>query len=972
MSNDFLFLSFCNQSFSPSHAALLASLSGDQFQWIDLSSLPGADVGSFSGVCGVCEVPGGVVFVTQGERVFLVYYSFEAIGSLASWIELSLCKDAHSVVFFDNYVYVVSTGTNQVVRTSFANKSFGLEEHYWSFPGVDNDRDIVHLNGLSLDGGRLIASCFGERNSSGHWSDRGQVFYLDTGEIICDGLTQPHSPLIQEEWFYVAESKKHCVFAYERVALDWCLRWCIDVGGYARGLVRYEDQLLVGISASRKYSRSTSLPLESFDSSDAHVIAVSSDGKSSRMLSVLDGFGYEIYELLPLRCLGEPMTRHEALLLRMKEAERLFKSYMTDYERALFALNDERKERDLITQDRLVSIIMPTYNRGHLIRESIISVLEQSYRGFELIIIDDGSSDNTREVVLSFDDPRVRYVYQDNMGRSVARNRAAAIAKGKYLAFIDSDDLFLPGKLALQVAYLDTHPGVGLVYTSAYCIDDFGNYLEHKYLAERSGFIYKDIAFFTAVTVTLPTVMTYKKIFDSVGGFDESMHRFEDTDLWRRVSKNYRIDAISEFTCLLRTHVGNSLAVQCPDEIERAIDYYAEKILHEDSEFDFRDRCIGLSGLYRYYSVALLADKFSEVGNRLLAKSFQYERMSLSGLHSEAGVPKSEPLVSVILPTYNRGHLLRESIFSVLNQTYRNFELIVVDDGSTDETASVVAAIADSRIRYVYQQNGGRSKARNHALSLAQGELIAFLDSDDIYLPDKLARQVVYLQSHPGTRMIYTSAHCIDASGQYLEHKYYAEKSGHLYEDIAFFTPVTITLPTVMAYKEIFDHVGGFDEGMHRFEDTDMWRRISKICRIDAMPEFTCLLRTHAGNVLESQCGASIENSILYYAEKIMAEDNDIDLAVRYGGIAGLFRYYGLAMLSVPRFSEVGVRLLEQEKKYLKMKASVSSVRFSREFIVSILSRVVRRGRGAVKYCYYHLLNFLYRNYSLLKKIIKG
>lgn len=298
--------------------------------------------------------------------------------------------------------------------------------------------------------------------------------------------------------------------------------------------------------------------------------------------------------------------------------------------------------------------------------------------------------------------------------------------------------------------------------------------------------------------------------------------------------------------------------------------------------------------------------------------------MSVTG----SGYPPDEMKprqVSVIVPTYNRAHLIGDSIKSVLAQTYSDFELVIVDDGSKDNTAEVIAAFSDPRIRYIYQPNRGRSNARNHALSLATGKYITFLDSDDLYCPDKIKLQVDYLDSHPGVGMVYTSAHCINEEGEMLAHKYIASVSGLIYGSIAFFTPVTITLPTVMTYKAVMDHVGGFDEGLHRFEDTDMWRRISKSFRIEAMPDFTCLLRTHDDNSLLNQDPEQIEIALGYYSTKILDEDVEYDLAIRRKGLAGLYRYYGYALMTVPEFSEKGKELLAIANGYAPDTSSVDS-----------------------------------------------
>lgn len=269
-----------------------------------------------------------------------------------------------------------------------------------------------------------------------------------------------------------------------------------------------------------------------------------------------------------------------------------------------------------------------------------------------------------------------------------------------------------------------------------------------------------------------------------------------------------------------------------------------------------------------------------------------------------------QPKVSVIIPTYNREKFIGEAIQSVLDQTFQDFEVIVVDDGSTDRTGDVVQAFASEKVQYVYQSNRGRSNARNHALGLAKGRYIAFLDSDDLYLPDKLALQVDYMDSHPEIGMVYTSAYCIDENGVRTKDEYEATVSGWVYEHIAFFVPVTITLPTVMVRKEVFDKVGEFDEAMERFEDTDMWRRISKHYQINALHERTCLLRTHIDNALAAQDPSQISGALDYYVKKIGREDSDVGIILRRKGIARLYGYYGAAMMSNQQWRARGYSLL--------------------------------------------------------------
>ena len=252
-----------------------------------------------------------------------------------------------------------------------------------------------------------------------------------------------------------------------------------------------------------------------------------------------------------------------------------------------------------------------------------------------------------------------------------------------------------------------------------------------------------------------------------------------------------------------------------------------------------------------------------------------------------------------------------------MRQSYPDFELIVVDDGSTDSTANVVDSINDDRLIFLSQENRGRSAARNRALTRARGRYIAFLDSDDLYLADKLERQIAYMDRHPDVGMIYTSAHCIDEWGNLLdEHPYVASVEGEIYKQVAFFRPVTITLPTVMVRREVLESVGCFDEVMERFEDTDLWRRIAKRYRVGVITEATCRLRTHADNALLSQNPLKIISSIEYYVAKVFREDADVGIDFLKEGASRLYEYYGTAFISIPGWRRDGLSLLKMSATY--------------------------------------------------------
>lgn len=227
-----------------------------------------------------------------------------------------------------------------------------------------------------------------------------------------------------------------------------------------------------------------------------------------------------------------------------------------------------------------VSIIIPTFNRSALLKQALISCMEQTYQDFEVIIIDDGSTDDTKQMVEGLNSKKITYIYQENCGRSRARNKALTLAKGKYITFLDSDDLYLPNKLEVEVKALEENPSFGAVCSAALNVDINGKLHPYVYQVPPSGWIYKDIALYIPYTICLPTVMAHRKVFDKVGLFDTQQNRFEDTDMWRRIAKNYKFFTISEPLCKIRYHEGNEM--EHPELVYESVKYYIDKVIRED------------------------------------------------------------------------------------------------------------------------------------------------------------------------------------------------------------------------------------------------------------------------------------------------------------------------------------------------------------------------------------------------------
>lgn len=185
------------------------------------------------------------------------------------------------------------------------------------------------------------------------------------------------------------------------------------------------------------------------------------------------------------------------------------------------------------------------------------------------------------------------------------------------------------------------------------------------------------------------------------------------------------------------------------------------------------------------------------------------------------------PQVSVIIPTYNRGSFISAAIESVLNQTYKDYEILVVDDGSTDNTKANVARYGGP-VRYIYQPNQGVSAARNKGIKHAIGTYISFLDSDDVFLPMKLEEQMNYIRNHPDCKFIYSWYYKTNANGdiKMLRKNVSCKNQEHL-QYCLITRRLGIRTSTVLIHKECFEKAGLFNPNYWRSQDWDMWLRLA-------------------------------------------------------------------------------------------------------------------------------------------------
>lgn len=248
------------------------------------------------------------------------------------------------------------------------------------------------------------------------------------------------------------------------------------------------------------------------------------------------------------------------------------------------------------------SIVMPCYNRAHLIGEVVAAVLQQEYPDFELLLVDDGSRDNLREVAEAVADPRVRYFYKENGERGAARNYGARHARGRYVNFFDSDDEMYPNHLRVVKAYLDQHGEVEVVHTGYERLDEYNRLVAEMYEwpASTNELLLHDNPFACNAVFVRRDVALANPFVE-----DRQLASTEDWELWLRLACQYTLHPIREKTFCLREHSGRSLNTIAPETVRQRDELFGQLVRQNPL---FAKRFPGYTGQFvadRYTFIAL-------------------------------------------------------------------------------------------------------------------------------------------------------------------------------------------------------------------------------------------------------------------------------------------------------------------------------------------------------------------------------
>lgn len=572
----------------------------------------------------------------------------------------------------------------------------------------------------------------------------------------------------------------------------------------------------------------------------------------------------------------------------------------------------------------LVSIVMPTFNSEKYLLEAVKSVKDQTETRWELIIVDDASTDNTLQLAKreSVIDDRIIVLKQDvNSGPSVTRNLGITKARGDFVAFLDADDLLSPTAISERVSALKADPKAVGSYCDPILFADDGGHLGRLFTPDTVGF--PDL-----VENKFPTslVLLRRIALTEEGGFDESLRFGEDWDLWLRLARTgarfvkasgckvfYRqypesmthpkasldceqrlsvmerawkedpsckrplkefksgmgaavqiatkskrafatalaelVSGVTESANELMQYVSpdvlvvlnsQGLAAQCKFMIRKSLcwterDWYNNISAHRLQIEEFlRAHHIAEDEVFvaRFYSY-LFEPRSTHIANVFAAgwKIFiNYavgtfgKRRSWGRLYAGKSTGQGLPLVTIVTPSYRHAEFIEGTLDSVAGQDYPLIEHIVVDGGSDDGTLEILEARKD-QLSYVSEPDTGQSNAINKGFAKANGEIVAWLNSDDVYYSSDVVSAVVrFFARYPDVDVVYGRGDFVDADGKSLREAFVQRDSSKL--AYSFASTVGILQPAVFFRKSVIDKVGPLDESNGNCMDYEFWLRI--------------------------------------------------------------------------------------------------------------------------------------------------
>jgi glycosyltransferase involved in cell wall biosynthesis len=448
----------------------------------------------------------------------------------------------------------------------------------------------------------------------------------------------------------------------------------------------------------------------------------------------------------------------------------------------------------------LVSAIVSTFNSEKFIRGCLEDLENQTIADkLEIIVINSGSQQNEEAVVKEFQKiyRNIVYIKTEREGLYAAWNRAVKAASGQFLTSANTDDRHRKDAFEIMADTMLANSDIALVYADQILTDTPNPVFENHHALMTIEWPEFSMQRLLNNCCVGSQPVWRKSLHDEIGLFDETLTCAADWDFWIRAAQKHNFKHISQ---VLGLYYRNEQGIE-----------HGRKI----------------HSLYERYAVG------RRYGNAYLPAAQQYQA-------------QGNPLVTILTAVHNCRDHIAGAIESVLVQTYRNFEMIIVDDGSTDQTADVIRNFKEDSIKYFFKKNGGVSSARNLGLKKSAGSFIVILDSDDMLMPDFLEKHLQTFEQYPDTDMVYCDDCFIDNNDvprRILDRPEYKDRKSLISGLFSSGYPI-VPFRTCIR-KSVFDKIGFYDEALLVYEDYEMLMRFIKLgLKMRRLPQAMYLRRT--------------------------------------------------------------------------------------------------------------------------------
>jgi glycosyltransferase involved in cell wall biosynthesis len=550
-----------------------------------------------------------------------------------------------------------------------------------------------------------------------------------------------------------------------------------------------------------------------------------------------------------------------------------------------------------------VTVLLPLFNAARYIEAALDSLLAQTFTDFDVLIIDDGSTDESAEIAAQYAarDSRFRLIrHAENRGIVPTLNEGLDLITSPFIARMDADDIALPTRLHDQVAYLDAHPECVVVGGWVDLIDDAGRNIR----VVKTPVTHDAIDRFHLqghTSIVHPAATIRRTAIVALNGYDPKMVVAQDLDLWLRLAEHGKLHNLPFPVLQYRIH---------PDSISSQRAQEQMTIMHQacqsawarrgikDGRFTMQShwrpppgrasrlafiRNTGWSAFVhgrrktaRTYALrAVVMDPFSLKGWKLFNCAFFKSSPPPDPTQSDADpalgrlghdasperpVTAPAPLLTVLLPVYNAARYCDRAIWSIRNQTYRSFKLLIIDDGSTDGSAAICHKHAkdDPRITFLRRPNSGLIATLNEGLALIETEFVGRMDADDIAFPERFRRQIDFLVAHPTCVCIGGWAELIDGDDRRIRVQESPIENKAI-DRLHLEGHTSIVHPTAIMRTAAVRSAGNYDPSMLHAEDLDLWLRMAEYGELHNLPYPVLQYRVHAGSVSSSHAATQLQ-----------------------------------------------------------------------------------------------------------------